>query len=102
MRPVEFQDSFNRIQSTEKYQAREAAKPNDDSLLASQKQAAKDEIKREQIQTTEESRDKLVDKDRDGNGQGYNSQQKKRQDEEAEKPRKRPPSGGVNLIDIDA
>ncbi len=103
MRPIEFQDSFSRAQNIDKIQSRDLHKPLDDAFLAAQKQAAIDEQKRSSVQTSEEARDKLVNKDKEKE----NSRQKQNHEdsdnkEGDSKEKRRPSADGFHIIDIDA
>jgi hypothetical protein len=103
MRPIEFHDSFSRSQNVDKLQSRDIHKPADDVALATQKQAVVDEEKKTQIQNTEETKDKLVNKDKeDREKQQHGGKKKKENKDECSLENKRTRRGGFFLVDIDA
>lgn len=103
MRPIEFNDSFSRSQNIDKLQSRDLHKPADDVALATQKQALADEEKKMQVQTSEEARDKLVNKDKEEREKHNNKKGKKEEQQPEEQPvRRKSPRGGFFLVDIDA
>lgn len=102
MRAIDFQDSFSRSQNLDKLHSRELHKPGEDIDFAGLKQAAVEALKKESIQTSEEAKDKLINKDKDADGkEGKKNKGERQKEEESEKPKKRP-SSGSSLIDIDA
>ena len=103
MRPIEFNDSFSRSQNIDKLQSRDIHKPAVDVALATQKQVIADEEKKMQVQTSEETKDKLVNKDKEER-ERQNQNKGKKEEKKPEDPpaRRKSPRGGFFLVDIDA
>jgi len=104
MRAIDFQDSAYRAQPTEKLQARLQSAPADNVFLASLKQNQKHEEQEHKVSESEQSKDKLVNKDKEERDQGGLPRKKEEQEDASEDAhsRKRPRSGGTQLVDLDA